>query len=225
MRWRYLKRFFLAYVFCVPVALSQESIKLTELPVTWLPAEQWQWQGQELSSQRFQSQHDVATLAQHIQKQLPTVDLRVQRLASSWLLSFDHQATGTHYLFLLSAQVQGTAGWLSTMKLIETKGQPVALVPPVVFAGLYAHSWSSGNLAMAVTTRQEPFYSLLQPVNASQRLWQQINTRLIQQAWVGGYCAMGQWCQWHKNTQKLWLWVDPKLGLWHVLWWPQGRGE
>lgn len=217
MKW--LMGVFLAYGLLGSMAVSQELLTFLELPVQWQKAERWQWQGQDLLSQRFSSKQDVATVAFQIQKLAPDVDLRVQRLASAWLLSFDHAPTHTHYLFLLSAQSQGTEGWFSTMKLLKNQKSPAALVPSTLFTGLYQHSWSLSD--PDAHNMDEPFYVLLQPINSSKRLWLQLNNRFIQQAWQGGSCLKGQWCQWYKNTQKLWLWVDPKQGLWHVLWWPK----
>lgn len=210
----------LAYGLFMPLAYSQEEVlSVAELPVVWQPAERWQWQGQDLSSQRFSSQQHIANVAQHIQNQLQGVDLRVQRLASAWLLSFDHPPTHTHYLFLLSAQTQGTEGWMSTMRLTDRKNHTSAFMLPALFSGLYQHSWHIREVNENNT--KEPLYVLLQPNNKSQKLWRQLNARLIKQNWQGGSCLVNQWCQWHKNSQTLWLWMDPKQGLWHVLWWPK----
>lgn len=216
--------FFLMYVFLLPTAFSQELPTFTDLPVQWQPLERWQWQGQKLSSQRFSSKHDVFIVAQQIQKHAAGINLRVQRLASAWLLSFDHEPTKSHYLFLLSAQSHGTVGWFSIMSLVNTQNSTATLVPTTLFTGLYENSWSIGNVDE--NTIDEPLYVLLKPKSRSQKLWQQLNTRLLQYAWQGASCQRGQWCQWHKGLQKIWFWEDSQLGLWHVLWWPnQLRGK
>lgn len=221
MRLKYVLAAFLAYSLFMPSVYSQELLTLSDLPVVWQPAEQWQWQGQDLLSQRFSSEQDIATVAQHIQRQLQEVDLRVQRLASAWLLSFDYEPTNTHYLFLLSAQAQGTAGWMSTMKPSGRENQTIALMPSALFAGLYQHSWSVKLKHLDTDSSREPVYVLLQPVSHNKKLWQQLVTRLTKHTWQGGACTPGQWCQWHKYSQKLWLWADVNRGLWHVLWWPK----
>lgn len=206
---------FLLYIAHIKVAFGLLIPAFDHLPVQWQKAERWQWQGQEIFSQRFSSDHDVLTLSALIEQRLEAVDLRIQRLSSSWLLSFDDLPTHTHYLLLLSAQSKGTQGWLSTLTLAPKSPALNNLTPPSLFNGLYQHSWH----LRIPSTEQEPLYFVLQPTSQSSTLWAQFKRRLMQHAWSGALCDQGQWCQWQKAAQRLTLWVDPKQGLWHVLWW------
>lgn len=212
MKW--LVGVFLLYIVQIKVAFGLLIPAFDHLPVQWQKAERWQWQGQEIVSQRFNSEHDVLSLSELIEQRLGAVDLRIQRLPSSWLLSFDDLSTHTHYLLLLSAQSKGTQGWLSTLTL-DPKALATNLAPPKLFNGLYQHSWR------LQTTEKEPLYFVLQPLSQSPSLWSQLKKRLVQEAWSGALCDQNQWCQWQKAAQHFTLWIDPKQGLWHVLWWSE----
>ena len=210
MRWK-------LWIFAVLLSTTAQAsdLRFDELAVQWQPEERWLWQGQALSSRQFSSDQDVITVAQHIQQlaHQQDVDVRVQRLSSALLLSFEDTPSQQHYLFMLSAQATGTAGWFSVLTLPSENKRPslVSVLPQAVFKGLYQHGWSLQG--------DDPVYALLQPSSSSPRLWQRLQNRLTQQHWAGGHCEAGRWCQWHKQSQKLWVWVDQKHGLWHVLWW------
>ena len=198
-------------------ATQAGALHFDELAVQWQPEERWRWQDQALSSRQFTSEQDVITVAQQIQQLVHQqgVDVRVQRLSSALLLSFEEAQSRHHYLFMLSAQATGTAGWFSALALpSENKvSSLLSVLPQALFTGLYQHGWGIQG--------DDPAYALLQPSSPSPRLWQRLQDRLAQQHWEGGYCELGRWCQWTKLSQKLWVWVDSQQGLWHVLWWPE----
>lgn len=198
-------------VFSMNTAWALHLPAFEDLPVQWKPKELWQWQGQTLLSQRFSSTHDVATLAALIQQRVEPSGLRIQRMSSSWLLSFDHFSKDAHYLLLLSAQPNGSQGWFSAMQLPNTEQNNV--MPPALFTGLYQHSWSIGHQENEAGS----VYFVLQPILPEPRFWQHLKTRLQGQLWQEQGCEVGQWCRWHKEKQQLWLWVDAEQGLWHVL--------
>lgn len=204
---------------------------LSDLPVQWQPEESWYWQGQPISSQRFSSDSELKHVAQQIQQRLqPIADLRLQRLSSSWLLSFEKNHT--HYLILLSAQQQGSHGWLSSMSLASANGfsEPVPSMPPIELSGLYQHSWSlstirADDIKMYGVSDVLPQYFILQPVRKNKKAEQVLFIRLQRYGWHGGYCDNNQLCQWQKDKKRLLFWVDPKNSLWHLLWWSASSGD
>lgn len=201
---------------------TQMLVGFQDLPVSWQKMEKWQWQGQSISSQRFSTDQDVFFITQQIQQRIAT-DLRLQRLSSSWLLSFNQDHT--HYLILLSAQQNGTQGWLSSLSLKEQSVSASFVDPPVIFSGLYQHSWY-----LQSTEFSGPDYFVLKPLISEKKKinhdWLELMHRLKRQGWRGSFCKKSSsWCQWEQGVQKLMVWVDPKNGLWHVLWWPKFLGE
>ena len=201
---------------------------LSDLPVQWQSEESWNWQGQPISSQRFSSDSELTYVAQQIQQRLESMaDLRVQRLSSSWLLSFEKNQI--HYLILLSAQQQGSHGWLSSMSLAVTSDLSKSALPkpPLEFAGLYEHSWSLSaiNSADIKPYGVLPHYFILQPVRKNKKAEQALFMRLQRYGWRNRNCNNKQFCQWHKGKKKMLVWVDSKDGLWHLLWWPVLSGD
>lgn len=194
------------------VAQAQPLPALKDLPVQWLSAEKWLWQGQSIVSQRFHSQLEVVDLAQHIQQRIDS-DLRIQRLASAWLLSFDKAKT--HYLILLSAQSQGSQGWFSSLSLHAN-----TINPPAVFNNLYEHSWQ------LQSEQSTSLYFMLNLTDSIQKSHTKLLARLQQQGWKNTQnCQISQWCKWQKASQQIIWWADKHRTRWHVLWWPQGLGE
>ncbi|HHU95613.1 MAG TPA: hypothetical protein GXX62_11135 [Alcaligenaceae bacterium] len=179
-----------------------------DLPVQWLAIEQWHWQGQPVASQRFKSQHAVVEVAQQIQQRLEA-DLLIQRLPSAWLLSFEH--SGAHYLILLSALAKGSEGWLSSLVLKPT----LSSKPPVVFDGLYQHSW--------VVQPQDlrALYVVLQPNRGQLSMRTLLQARLKRQGWSPESCAVTAWCDWQNGAQRMRIWIDSSTHYWHVIWWPK----
>lgn len=196
---------------------------LQDLPVRWQSIERWHWQGQQLTSQQFSSDQDVIVIAQQIQQRIDT-DLRIQRLSTAWLLSFEQEKT--HYLIFLSTAKKGIKGWLSSLDLTNPPLSVSISAPPLVFLGLYQHSWSVKSVDLTA-----PTYFVLQPIEKEKRqnhqLWSKFTHRLKREGWSGNVCeGMTSWCQWQHGSQKLEVWVDPNDGLWHALWWPKSlRGN
>lgn len=192
-----------------------------DLPVRWQDIEKWQWQGQSVTSQYFSSDQDVMVITQKIQQRI-TTDLRIQRLTSSWLVSFDHDQT--HYLILLSVKEQGTQGWLSSLSLKEDSDSSSLKQLSSIFSGLYGHSWH-----LQSAENPSPNYFILQPLRTEKNKighdWSRLLDRLKHQGWRALSCErVGSWCQWEQGSQKLMVWGDPNGDLWHVLWWPKFLG-
>ncbi|WP_269901860.1 hypothetical protein [Paenalcaligenes faecalis] len=178
-----------------------------DLPVQWLAAEHWHWQGQQVTSQRFTSSRSVVDVAQQIQRRLDE-DLQVQRLPTAWLLSFEK--AHTHYLILLSAQSTGSQGWLSSLAL-QAESNPK---PPQVFTGLFQHSWTMQHVEQSAT------YFIFQAHRPKEVMRRLVQSRLLQHGWKANACESVDWCDWHKEAKKMLIWHDPNDERWHVLWWP-----
>lgn len=210
-----MSRLWLAIWLCCGGVLTVQAQPLADfkdLSVQWLQAEKWLWQGQSVVSQHFYSSLQVEALAQQIQQRIDS-DLRIQRLASAWLLSFDRAAT--HYLILLSAQSKGSQGWFSSLSLHNTTTDP-----PPIFNGLYSHSWQ------LQSEQNHPTYLILEPKTPNQSTYVKLKNRLLQQGWKNTRtCQITQWCQWQKASQKMIWWLDQNSTRWHVLWWPAHLGE